>query len=79
MADALSRLSLSETQFHPPQSVHAMAEVYGLDKEELSPDIFPLRFRHIEEYQSRDKALLRKLASNSVGYTLNSFRGGGKS
>ena len=79
VADALSRLSLNETQFHPPQSVHAMAEVYGLDKEELSSDIFPLRFRHIEEYQSRDKALLRKLASKSVGYTLNSFRGGGKS
>ena len=74
VADALSRLKLTDETFH----VHQYPESFGMDDKELSPHIYPLRFRTLSKAQREDPALLKK-AETKDNYSMKSFRGGNKS
>ena len=57
-----------------------LSESYGLDA--LEPDTFPLSFKYIDKYQSKDSSLMGKLKSSldtakDNGYHTKSIRGGG--
>ena len=73
-ADALSRLETLPSSSLPPSEV---AESYGLKKEDLPDDAFPLTYKLIMEHQLLDQSLMRA-AEYKDGYDLTIFRGGGK-
>ena len=37
-----------------------MAELFGLDKEDLPEDAYPLRYSTLEKYQQKDQELIEK-------------------
>jgi hypothetical protein len=77
VADALSRLDLLTT---PPLSANLeqMAEHFGIDDDDLPADAFPLQYKMIAREQNKDKELLKQLKSNTSGFYIKAFRGGGK-
>ena len=77
VADALSRLNIKEKDLDFNQ-MDALAESFGLDKEDLPTNTFPLQFKQIDMMQRKDRALIKKLRDNHNDYTSKSFRGGGK-
>ena len=72
-ADALSRLDITDQ----PITFTQQAELLGLEKDEQSEDIFPLRYKDIQKAQQKDKWLLNKLLKDSE-YSLREVHGGGK-
>ena len=54
MADALSRLNLVSL----PSDLQDMADCYGLDKDDLPSDAFPITYQLINHEQNNDKTLL---------------------
>jgi putative transposase len=85
VADALSRLDLmspaptnvdNDTQ-DSLQEVQ-MAESYGLDKDDLPSDAFPVTYRLIQHEQDKDETLLALARQGAKHYTLKDFHGGGR-
>jgi Integrase zinc binding domain len=76
VADALSRLDISETP--TPTDLETLADCYGLDDDELPEDAFPLRYKHISRVQKQDKKLLSQVKKDRH-YHLKTFCGGDKS
>ena len=80
VADALSRLDIIQEEDQnpeqPPDQLQ-MAELLGLDKEDLPEDAYPLRYSTIEKYQQKDQELIEKAKKNK-DYTITIFHGGGK-
>ena len=74
VADALSRLELSETQL----DAFATAELLGYSKNEIPTDAHPVSYRLIDKEQQKDKEIMKRLRNDSPGYSVTSFRGGGK-
>jgi len=79
VADALSHLEMTETSpLDLQKDLHYLAECFGLDDDDLSPKTFPLQYKTIARHQGADKELLQKLKTSDA-YTIQTFRGGGKS
>ena len=76
VADALSRLNLQPTTL--PATLETMAEHFGLDDDDLPADAYPLHYKLIAREQNKDRNLFKLLKSNTSGYTIKSFCGGGK-
>jgi Integrase zinc binding domain len=59
-----------------------MAELFGLDSEDIPKDTFPLTYKNIMSEQKQDKDLLEKLKNPQNSNTtlkIKTYRGGGKS
>ena len=54
VANALSRLNLVSL----PSNVQDMADCYGLDKDDLPSDAFPITYQLINREQNHDQTLL---------------------
>ena len=80
VADALSRLEIKdETHFVEfYEDAYDITMEIGYDPEDVPPEIFPLKFRNISKAQTRDLDLMRKLKAQTANYSIESFRGGGK-
>ena len=77
MADALTRLNLLPNK--PIQAnLDQMAEHFGLDDDDLLADAFPLQYKMISGEQKKDKNLFKLLQSNTPGFHIKAFCGGGK-
>jgi hypothetical protein len=86
VADALSRLEIDTTKNIAPTEEENFlllrefnALLFGIDKKEKSSKTidltFPLTIQHIDQLQTKDKALL-KLVTTNDSYSLKSFHGG---
>ena len=81
MADALSRLDMSSNKSDTLEETY-MAELLGLDLEDIPKDAFPLTYKNITSEQKQDKDLLNKLKNPQNSNTtlkIKTYRGGGKS
>jgi transposase InsO family protein len=67
-----------ESDIQQPQEAESIAECFGLDDDDLPADAFPLTYSTIAKHQLNDKPLLNQLKTHAEGYSLKSFRGGGK-
>ena len=74
VVDALSRLNLVTL----PSDLQDMADCYGLDKDDLPSDAFPITYQLINHEQNKDKTLLAT-AKGAKHYTLKEFHGGDRS
>ena len=75
VANALSRLNLISL----PNNDHDIAECYGLDKDDLPSDAFPITYQLINCHQNTDKTLLVTIKNGAKNYSLQEFYGGGRS
>ena len=80
MVDALNRLATNRaatsTSHLTPEEE---AETFVYDKEDLTSEFHPLRYRDIANNKNADKALLEKMQQKKADYTLQAYHGGGKS
>ena len=77
VADALSRLDLlSPTD---PAEELDTAESFGLDKDDLPGDAFPVTYQLINREQQLDKTLLATVEKDKKNFNLKEFHGGGRS
>ena len=74
VANVLSRLSLVSS----PSDVQDLANCYGLDKDDLPSDAFPITYQLINHKQNKDKTLLAT-AKGVKHYMLKEFHGGDRS
>ena len=74
IADVLSRLDLVSL----PSNIQDLANCYGLDKDDLPSDAFPITYQLINHEQNKDKTLLTT-AKGAKHYTLEEFHGGNRS
>ena len=72
VANALSRLDLVSS----PSNLQDMVDCYGLDKDDLPSDAFPITYQLINHEQNRDKTLLATIKQGAKHYTLKEFCGG---
>ena len=77
VADALSRLDMSSNKSDTVEDTY-MAELFGLDSEDIPKDAFPLTYEHIMSEQKHDKNLLNQLKNPSTTLKRKTYRGGGK-
>ena len=80
VADALSRLDMYSDKSHTAEETY-MAELFGLDSEDIPKDAFPLTYTNIMSEQKHDKDLLEKLKNPQNSNTtlkIKTYRGGGK-
>ena len=75
VAEALSRLNLVSL----PSDLQDIADCYGLDKDDLPSDAFPITYQLINHKQNKDKTLLATIKQGVKHYTLKKFHGGGRS
>ena len=75
VADALSRLDLISS----PNNVQDIAECYGLNKDDLPSDTFPITYQLINCEQNNDKTLLATIKNGEKSYLLKEFHGGSRS
>ena len=75
VADVLSRLDLVSL----PSNVQDMADCYGLDKDDLPSNAFPITYQLINHEQNKDKTLLATIKQGANHYMLKKFHGGGRS
>ena len=75
IANVLSRLNLVSL----PSDLQDMADCYGLDKDDLSSDAFPITYQLINHEQNKDKTLLATIKQGAKHYTLKEFHGGSRS
>ena len=66
IANALSRLDLVSS----PSNVHDMVDCYGLDKDDLPNDAFPITYQLINCKQTRDQTLLTTIKQGVKHYIL---------
>ena len=74
LADALSRLDLVSL----PSNLQDMADCYGLDKDDLPSDAFPITYQLINCKQNYDKTLLTTFKMVQKIFPLTLFCGGNK-
>ena len=74
VANALSRLDLVSL----PSDPQDVADCYGLDKDDLPSDAFPITYQLINHEQNKDKPLLATV-KGAKHYMLKEFHGGGRS
>ena len=82
VADALSRLDINapsndNIESKKVESMHSMAECYGLDESNLPEDAFPLTYSNILKEQQKDKSL-KDCINNKPHYSIQPYHGGGK-
>ena len=75
VANALSRLDLVSW----PSDLQDMADCYGLNKDDLPSDAFPITYQLINCEQNHDKTLLATIKNGAQHYSLKEFQGGGRS
>ena len=75
VANALSRLNLVSL----PSNIQDMVDCYGLDKDDLPSDAFPITYQLINSKQNKDKTLLATNKQCAKHYTLKEFHGGSRS
>ena len=75
VADALSRLNLVSS----PSNLQDMADCYGLNKDDLQSNTFPITYQLINRKQNNDKTLLVTIKNGAKIYSLKEFHGGGRS
>jgi hypothetical protein len=73
VADALSRIDTNDSSYDTENTPN---EVFATD--DLPQDIFPLTYKLISEHQNFDAPLLQKIRDKTPDYTVNIYRGGGK-
>ena len=56
-----------------------MADCYGLDKDDLQSDAFPITYQLINHEQNKDKTLLATIKQGAKHYMLKEFHGGSRS
>jgi transposase InsO family protein len=80
VADALSRLHFDDESHYaaPYADAYDVTTDVGYDKADVPPEIFPLKFNSIAKAQAADAPLIAKLQGPRSNYTIQSFRGGGK-
>ena len=85
VADALSRLNFKENDSSKPEFYDDSYDIttdIDFDDKDLPEIIFPLKFKNIAQAQSRDSTLMTALKatknSKDPKFTIESFRGGGK-
>ena len=66
VADVLSRLDLVSL----PSNLQDMVDCYGLDKDDLPSDAFPITYQLINCEQSHDKTLLATIKNGAKNYSL---------
>ena len=71
VADALSRLDLVSL----PSDIEDLVNCYGLDKDDLPSNAFPITYQLINHEQNKDKTLLTT-AKGPKHYMLKEFHGG---
>jgi RNase H-like domain found in reverse transcriptase/Reverse transcriptase (RNA-dependent DNA polymerase)/Integrase zinc binding domain/Retroviral aspartyl protease len=76
VADALSRLAITDQLDSASHSPNNLAEQFGLDMNDPSSIEYPLTYHNIRFHQQNDIPLRQMAASDST-YHLKSFRGGG--
>ena len=69
----LSRLDLVSSL----SNVQDIADCYGLDKDDLPRDAFPITYQLINCKQNKDKTLLTTIKQGTKHYMLKEFHGGG--
>ena len=74
IANALSRLNLVSLS----SNVQDLVNCYGLDKDDLPSDAFPITYQLINHEQNKNKTLLAT-AEGAKHYTLKEFHGGNRS
>ena len=74
IANALSRLDLVSLPSNPQDTV----DCYGLNKDDLPSDAFPITYQLINHEQNKDKTLLATF-KGAKHYTIKKFHGGGRS
>jgi hypothetical protein len=78
VADALSRLEISETSIEDTRETFlGLLECFGL-KQPDETDFHPLNFKHLLKTQENDKTKMKILAMPNTKYELQDFHGGGK-
>ena len=75
VANALSRLNLVSL----PSDLQDMADCYGLDKDDLPSNAFPITYQLINHEQNHDKTLLATIKNGAKNYLLKEFHGGSRS
>ena len=83
VADALSRLELTpsndqQKNDHNSHDIQYLADHFGLEDDDLPTDAYPLQYKIIAQYQSKQEDLVSKVHKNHKGFQLKSFCGGGK-
>ena len=73
MADALSRIDKIDCD-----TTNDDEQLEALATHELPQDTFPLTYKLISEQQNLDEPLLQKIRDKTPQYTINIYRGGGK-
>ena len=73
--DALSGLNLISS----PSNVQDVADCYGLNKDDLPSNAFPITYQLINRKQNNDKTLLATIKNGAKNYLLKEFHGGGRS
>jgi len=82
VADALSRLDMGANPEEglgssKPMSPQLMAEVYGLEEDDLPENVYPLHYGLILKEQQKDEELI-KLVQTQKSYQLKDFTAAGK-
>ena len=75
LANVLSRLNLVSL----PSDLQDMVDCYGLDKDDLPCDAFPITYQLINRNQTKDKTLLTTIKQGAKHYMLKEFHGGSRS
>ena len=75
VANALSRLNLVSL----PSNVQDMADCYGLDKDDLPSNAFPITYQLINHEQKKGETLLATIKQGAEHYMLEEFHGGSRS
>ncbi len=78
VADALSRLNIDPIYAPSTPDINYDAEFYGLDDEDLSPNVFPVHYKLIAKHQYSNKVLVQNLKKGLNDLILKPFRSGGK-
>ena len=75
VVDALSRLDLVSL----PSDLQDMADCYGLNKDDLPSNAFPITYQLINCEQNKDNPLVTTIKQGAKHYMLKEFHGGSRS
>ena len=83
VADAFSRLELtpSKDETENDQNLHNiyyLADHFGLEDDDLPPNIYPLQYKINAQHQWKQEALVSKVQKDHEGFHIKSFCEGGK-
>ena len=75
VANVLSRLDLVSS----PSNVQDIMDCYGLNKDDLPSNAFPITYQLINHKQNKDITLLATIKQGAKHYMLKEFHGGSRS